>query len=81
MSMIIIVLCAVVLFKTWAGSKNSSRITGIYLIGILLLALAGLTAYKYNNGHMIDAAIAWAILEFVIIIALSKHAEGKNLDD
>jgi multicomponent Na+:H+ antiporter subunit F len=78
---IIILASVMCLFRVWRGPTAADRIVSVDIIGIMIVGLCAVLTISTGRSWYIDIGIAWAVQNFVTILALSKYLEGKGFDE
>ena len=69
------------LYRICRGPTEPDRSVAIDILGIVVVCFAGLLALKTGKDYYMNIGIAWAVLNFIGVIALAKHLEGKGFDE
>lgn len=78
---IIILSCALCLYRLWRGPTGADRIVAVNIIGIFIVGFCSIMTISTGRPWYIDIAIAWSLQSFISILALSKYLEGKGFDE
>lgn len=81
-----IVACAIVvlymfvcLFRAIAGPTLADRLVAVNLVGTKTIAVLSLIAFIFDQGMYIDTAIVYALLNFIVTIAVARYLETGGL--
>jgi multicomponent Na+:H+ antiporter subunit F len=78
----VILLCAFLcLYRILKGPGPSDRITGMDMLGILIMGICALLSISTKRTWYIDIAIAWGLQSFISTLAFTKFFEGKDFDE
>ena len=78
---ILILSCALCLYRIFRGPTGADRIVAIDIFGIMIVGFCALLTIATKRLWYIDIGIAWALQSFIATLALSKYLEGKSFDD
>jgi len=78
---IIILSCALCLYRIWKGPTGADRIVAIDMLGIMIVGLCAILTVSTGRSWYIDIGIAWALQSFISTLALSKYLEGRGFDE
>lgn len=77
-----LLLCAVLcLIRLLLGPTAPDRAVAVDMLGILIVGFCAILSIPTGRDWYIDIGIAWALQSFIGIMAISKHLEGKDLDE
>jgi multicomponent Na+:H+ antiporter subunit F len=68
-------------FRVMRGPTAPDRIVSVDIFGFMLVGLCAILTIVTGRPWYIDIGIAWALQDFVTILALSKYLEGKGFDE
>ena len=78
---ILILSCALCLYRIFRGPTGADRIVAIDIFGIMIIGFCAVLTISTGRGWYIDIGIAWALQSFIGTLALSKYLEGKGFDE
>ncbi|MFH1553093.1 MAG: cation:proton antiporter [Candidatus Omnitrophota bacterium] len=78
---ILILACALCLYRIFAGPTGADRIVAIDIFGIMIVGFCSILTISTGRSWYIDIGIAWALQSFIGTLALSKYLEGKGFDE
>ena len=78
---IIILACALCLYRVLRGPTGADRIVAVDILGIMIIGLCALLTISTKRSWYVDIGIAWALQSFISTLALSKYLEGKGFDE
>jgi multicomponent Na+:H+ antiporter subunit F len=78
---ILILACALCLYRIFRGPTGADRIVAIDIFGIMIIGFCSILTISTGRSWYIDIGIAWALQSFIGTLALSKYLEGKNFDE
>ena len=78
---VIILACALCLYRIGKGPTGADRIVAIDILGIMIVGLCALLTITTRRSWYIDIGIAWALQSFISTLALSKFLEGRGFDE
>lgn len=73
--------CAMCLYRVGRGPSAPDRMVAIDTLGTVVVGFVAVISMVMGKDYLLDVAIVWALVSFVGTIALSKHLEGKALDE
>lgn len=78
----ILVLCAFLcLYRIGRGPSAPDRAVGIDLLGTVIVAFTALFGLATGHDWYLSVALTWALLSFIVAIALAKYLEGRAFDE
>ncbi|NQT33499.1 MAG: cation:proton antiporter [Candidatus Omnitrophica bacterium] len=78
---ILILACALCLYRVFRGPTGADRIVAIDIFGIMIVGFCSILTISTGRSWYIDIGIAWALQSFIGTLALSKYLEGKGFDE
>jgi multicomponent Na+:H+ antiporter subunit F len=75
------VACFMCIYRIGHGPTAPDRTVAIDILGTVVVGFVCLSAIISNKDFYINLAIGWALVSFIGTLALSKHLEGRRLDD
>ena len=78
---IIVLACALCLYRIGRGPTGADRIVAIDILGIMIIGLCAILTISTGRSWYIDIGIAWALQSFISTLALSKYLEGRSFDE
>jgi len=78
---ILMVAAFLCLYRIGMGPTPADRAVAIDILGTLIVGFCVLVAIVTGKDFYINIAIAWALLSFIVTIALAKFLEGRTFDD
>lgn len=78
---IIILACALCLYRIGRGPTSADRIVAIDILGIMIIGFCSILTISTHRSWYIDIGVAWALQSFISTLALSKHLEGRGFDE
>jgi multicomponent Na+:H+ antiporter subunit F len=69
------------IYRIGHGPTAPDRTVAIDILGTVVVGFVCLSALISNKDFYINLAIGWALVSFIGTLALSKHLEGRRLDD
>jgi len=78
---ILILACALCLYRIFRGPTGADRIVAIDIFGIMIVGFCSVLTISTGRSWYIDIGIAWALQSFIGTLALSKYLEGKGFDE
>jgi multicomponent Na+:H+ antiporter subunit F len=78
---ILILACALCLYRIFAGPTGADRIVAIDIFGIMIVGFCAVLTISTGRSWYLDIGIAWALQSFIGTLALSKYLEGKGFDE
>jgi multicomponent Na+:H+ antiporter subunit F len=73
--------CFMCLYRIGHGPTAPDRTVAIDILGTVVVGFVCLAAIAQRKDFYINLAIAWALVSFIGTLALSKHLEGRRLDE
>jgi multicomponent Na+:H+ antiporter subunit F len=78
-TLFLVVLIVLSLYRALKGPTVSDRIIAINLITTLVMAVIVLLAYYFDQPSFIDVAILYAMIGFLMTVAVVKYLEKGSL--
>jgi len=78
---VLLVCCALCLYRVGRGPTAPDRAMAIDILGIVVVCFTALRSLATGRDYYLNIGIAWAVLSFIGTIALAKHLEGKGFDE
>lgn len=78
-SIFLSVLIVLSIYRALKGPTVSDRVIAINLMTTLVIAIIGLLAYYFNQTSFIDVAILYAMIGFLMTVAVVKYLEKGSL--
>ena len=78
---ILMVASFLCLYRIGMGPTPADRAVAIDILGTLIVGFCVLVAIVTGQDFYMNIAIAWALLSFIVTIALAKFLEGRTFDD
>ena len=75
------IACFMCIYRIGHGPTAPDRTVAIDILGTVVVGFVCLSALISNKDFYINLAIGWALVSFIGTLALSKHLEGRRLDD
>jgi len=69
------------LYRLVFGPTAHDRLVGMNLLVAIVTALMVLLAVRYKREIYLDVALAYTMLGFISVIAITKHLKGKGLHE
>jgi multicomponent Na+:H+ antiporter subunit F len=73
------VLIVISIYRALIGPTVSDRVIAINLMTTLVIGVIGLLAYYFNQTSFIDVAILYAMIGFLMTVAVVKYLEKGSL--
>jgi multicomponent Na+:H+ antiporter subunit F len=78
---IVILAAFLCLYRILRGPTAADRIVSVDILGFMLVGLCAVLMIVTGRSWYMDIGVAWALQDFVTILALSKYLEGKGFDE
>ncbi len=78
-SLILILNAFLCLFRAVTGPTINDRVMAVNVIGTKTLIILVLISYIYKQIFYVDTAIVYALLNFIIAIAVSRYIETRSI--
>lgn len=78
-SIFLSVLIVLSIYRALKGPTVPDRVIAINLMTTLVIAIIGLLAYYFNQTSFIDVAILYAMIGFLMTVAVVKYLEKGSL--
>jgi len=78
---ILILSCALCLYRILRGPTGADRIVAIDIFGIMIVGFCAILTISTGRSWYIDIGIAWALQSFIATLAFSKYLEGRGFDE
>lgn len=72
-STILLVCCALCLFRIGRGPTAPDRTVGIDILGTVLVGFCALLALVLDKDYLMNVALVWALVSFIGTLALAKR--------
>ena len=69
------------LYRVAAGPTAADRTVAVDILGTVMIGFCALLSVATGNDLYMIVGISWALLAFVVGLALAKHLEGRSFDD
>jgi multicomponent Na+:H+ antiporter subunit F len=77
-----LLLCVLLcLVRIARGPTPADRSVAVDILGVVVAGICGIFSWFTGREYYIDIGAAWVLQSFIGALALSKHMEGKRLDD
>ncbi len=80
-SSILLVCCALCLYRIGRGPTAPDRTVGIDILGTVVVGFCALLTLMTGRGYLMNVALVWAMVSFIGTLALAKHLEGQHNDE
>jgi len=78
---ILLVCCALCLFRIARGPTAPDRTVGIDILGTVVVGFCALLTLSTGKDYIMNVALVWALISFIGTLALAKHLEGQHDND
>jgi len=78
-SIFLSMLIVLSIYRALKGPTVSDRVIAINLMTTLVIAIIGLLAYYFDQSSFIDVAILYAMIGFLMTVAVVKYLEKGSL--
>lgn len=78
-SIFLSVLIVLSIYRALKGPTVSDRVIAINLMTTLVIAIIGLLSYYFDQTSFIDVAILYAMIGFLMTVAVVKYLEKGSL--
>jgi multicomponent Na+:H+ antiporter subunit F len=75
------IACFMCVYRIGHGPSAPDRTVAIDILGTVVVGFVCLSAVVLHKDFYINLAIAWSLVSFIGTLALSKHLEGRRLDE
>ena len=79
--LILLLAAGMCLYRIARGPTAADRIVAVDILGILIVGFCAILSVSTGRSWYMDIGIAWALQSFISTLALSKHLEGKGLEE
>ncbi|MDI7252213.1 MAG: monovalent cation/H+ antiporter complex subunit F, partial [Actinomycetota bacterium] len=66
------------LYRAAVGPTTQDRVLGVNIVGTKTLVVVVLVTYILAENYFLDVAIVYALLLFVVTVALSRYLEAEG---
>jgi multicomponent Na+:H+ antiporter subunit F len=80
-SAILLLCCALCLFRIGRGPTAPDRTVGIDILGTVVVGFCALLSLVTHQEYLMNVALLWALVSFIGTLALAKHLEGRQSDE
>lgn len=77
----LIAMCFMCFYRVVRGHTIADRLVGIDILGILVVGITAIIAYKTGMSFILDIGIAWIILSFIGTLTLAKYLWRNKLNE
>ena len=77
----LLVCTGLCLYRIARGPTAPDRMVAIDILGTVVVGFVAILTAVTGKEYLLNVAIVWAMVSFVGTLALSKHLEGRGLDD
>lgn len=77
----LIAMCFMCFYRVVRGPTIADRLVGIDILGILIVGITAIIAYKTGMSFILDIGIAWIILSFIGTLTLAKYLWRNKLNE
>jgi multicomponent Na+:H+ antiporter subunit F len=78
---VLIAMCFMCFYRVVRGPTIADRLVGIDILGILVVGITAIIAYKTGMSFILDIGIAWIILSFIGTLTLAKYLWRNKLNE
>lgn len=78
---ILLVCCALCLYRIARGPTAPDRTVGIDILGTVVVGFCALLTLSTGKDYIMNVALVWAMISFIGTLALAKHLEGQHDND
>ena len=78
---VLLVCCALCLYRIARGPSAPDRTVGIDILGTVVVGFCALLAVQTGRDYLMNVALVWALVSFIGTLALAKHLEGQHRDE
>ena len=73
--------CCMCLYRIGRGPTAPDRMVAIDILGTVVVGFVAIVTAMTGKDYLLNVAIVWAMVSFVGTLALSKHLDGKALNE
>lgn len=77
----LIAMCFMCFYRVVRGPSIADRLVAIDILGILIVGVTAIIAYKTGMSFILDIGIAWIILSFIGTLTLAKYLWRNKLNE
>jgi multicomponent Na+:H+ antiporter subunit F len=77
-SAVLLLCCALCLYRIGRGPTAPDRTVGIDILGTVTVGFCALLSLKTERDDLMNVALVWALVSFIGTLALAKHLEGRR---
>jgi len=74
-AIIIVVNSLLCLYRTIKGPTVQDRLLGINIVGTKALTVLVLASFIFQSNFYLDVAIVYALLNFIVVVVISRYLE------
>lgn len=78
-ALIVVLATALVLYRAVKGPLLFDRVLAVNLIGTKTVVLLALIGFIYDRPYFLDIALVYALINFIVTIAILKFSETGGL--
>lgn len=75
---ILLVCCAMCLYRIARGPTAPDRTVGIDILGTVVVGFCALLSLSTGKDYIMNVALVWALISFIGTLALAKHLEEQH---
>jgi multicomponent Na+:H+ antiporter subunit F len=77
---ILLVCCALCLYRIARGPTAPDRTVGIDILGTVVVGFCALLTLVTGKDYLMNVALVWALVSFIGTLALARHLGGQRHD-
>ena len=77
----LLISSGILLYQLWKGPSSADRALALYILGLIAIAYVLLIGLSAEINILINIAIAWSVLCFIGMIAISRYLGGKMFNE
>jgi multicomponent Na+:H+ antiporter subunit F len=78
---ILLVCCALCLYRICRGPTAPDRMVGIDILGTVVVGFCALLTLVTGKDYLMNVALVWALVSYIGTLALANHLGGKRVDE
>ncbi|MFO7721628.1 MAG: monovalent cation/H+ antiporter complex subunit F [Bacteroidales bacterium] len=77
----LIAMCFLCFYRVVRGPTIADRLVAIDILGIIVVGITAIIAYKTGLSYILDIGIAWIMLSFIGTLTLAKYLWRNKLNE
>ncbi len=79
-SAVLLICCALCLYRIARGPTAPDRMVGIDILGTVVVGFCALLTLVTGKEYLMNVALVWALVSFIGTLALARHLGSERYD-